>query len=823
MHELPAALAPLAAYRQFILYRLDQDPFIQSKVHKRPIDYRTGRMPVKGQGGAHDPSIWLDTATAFVERAKYGPEYGVGFVLTPADPFFLIDIDSQLIDIPGEAPRWSDWATWLCTRFGGAAIEVSQSGRGLHIIGSGTCPNHGCKSDYGFDLYTSFRFIALTGSSIVGDASTRHDAALLDLLPYLTAAQPTDGADWTDEPVESYGGPEDDEDLLRIACRSMPAAARFGAAVTATFEQLWSRDVDALAACYPSDANAKAASPYDNSRVDAALAQHLAFWTGNNCERIRELMNRSALRRDKWDDRPEYVERTILKACGLQKKWPEKRDQQHPTPGPGQPTTNAAGEVVIELGLDGNDPEDDGLPEQYVGVQRQRQLFEGMTYVELDHAILVPGGRMLKPDQFRVMFGGYSFQLDPTNQRVSRNAWEAFTESQLFRFPRAERTCFDPLSAPGALLDRGGERIVNQWQPAVVAREPGDVSRFLNHMRLLLPNESDRGILMAYLAAVVQHPGVKFQWCPLLQGTPGNGKTLFTRCVSEAVGHRYTHMPRASEFADGKFNDWLYGNLLIGVEDIYVPERKAHMLEALKPMITGEFQEIEGKGIKKAHREICANFILNCNPKDGLRKTDDDRRIAVFYTAQQTPADLLRDGMTDAYFYEMYQWLKHGGYAAVTDYLHTYEIPHALNPANGWKAPATSSTAEAIEVGRGNFEQEILERIEQGAVGFAGGWISSTYVGYVAKELGLRMAPRRIADVLQSLGYIKHPALRDGRTTAPILPDACKPRLYVKRDHLAAQLTDPAGVQQAYTAAQLPLEGAPSPTAGTIAQEVFKP
>jgi hypothetical protein len=68
----------------------------------------------------------------------------------------------------------------------------------------------------------------------------------------------------------------------------------------------------------------------------------------------------------------------------------------------------------------------------------------------------------------------------------------------------------------------------------------GDVSLFLAHMKKILPIPRDRSILLAYMAAVVQHQGVKFQWAPLIQGVEGNGKTLFSRCVAEAVGVRYS-------------------------------------------------------------------------------------------------------------------------------------------------------------------------------------------------------------------------------------------------------------------------------------------
>ncbi|WP_396126770.1 phage NrS-1 polymerase family protein [Acidicapsa ligni] len=65
-------------------------------------------------------------------------------------------------------------------------------------------------------------------------------------------------------------------------------------------------DAKALALAYPDPARG-----YDASAADSAIAQHLAFWTGKNCERIRNIMYQSKLVRDKWE-REDYLPRTIL-------------------------------------------------------------------------------------------------------------------------------------------------------------------------------------------------------------------------------------------------------------------------------------------------------------------------------------------------------------------------------------------------------------------------------------------------------------------------------------------------------------------------------
>jgi hypothetical protein len=313
------------------------------------------------------------------------------------------------------------------------------------------------------------------------------------------------------------------------------------------------------------------------------------------------------------------------------------------------------------------------------------------------------------------------------------------------------------------------------------------------------------------MAAVVQHKGIKFQWAPLLQGVEGNGKTLFTRCVAFAIGDRYSYFPKASQLTD-KFNDWRYGKIFIGVEDVFVPEARVEVMEELKTMITGEKDEIQGKGEKKETREVCDNFMLNSNHRDAIRKHRNDRRYAMLFCAQQRAEDLIRDGMGGDYFPNLYNWLRAGGYAVVSELLHTYPIAPEFNPAGEcMRAPNTSSTEAAIEASRGGVEQEILECVAQEVPGFAGGWVSSIMLDRLLERLNVarRIPMNKRRELMAALGYVAHPGLPDGRVNNTVTPDMGKPRLYVKVGHPLAHLTDSAAIAQAYTVAQETIRNQP--------------
>jgi len=770
MQQLPAAFAAMANYAQFIVWL--SVPRGDGKTDKFPVNPTTGEV-----SDAHDSTIWVDPYTAMAGAAALGPSYGLGFVLTAHDPFWFLDIDDCLT-----STGWSAKAVELCERFNGAAVEVSQSGRALHLIGSAChIPPHRSKADE-FDLYTSGRFVALTGHYATGDAGSDHTLALAQLVA--EDLPPRETGDWSGGRDPSWNGPEDDDELLEMMLRSKSASGVFGSGITVA--DLWNGDEAKLGGRWPDDHGGRS---YDASSADAALAQHLAFWTGKDPERMDRLMRRSELYREKWDERPDYLPRTVQGACEGQKSVLQRQEgvkAERPTDAPG------ATEPLVRVGY------------QFLSVEQQVHYFAGCVYVKDQHRVLTPDGDLLKSEQFRATYGGYVFALDHEHEKTTRSAWEAFTESLAVTYPMADSTIFLPQEAPGKLVDWGGKRCVNSYFPVAVHTRAGDPSPVLDHLCRLLPNQRDRDILLAYAAACVQHKGCKFQWAPLLQGVQGNGKTLLTRCVAKAIGDRHCHFPRASELSN-KFNSWIQEKIFIGVEDVYVSQSKQEVIEELKPMITNTEQPVEKKGVDQVNAHVVANFILNSNHKDAIRKTREDRRFAPFFTAQQELEDLETAGMNGNYFPDLYDWLYKGGYEIMAHYLQTYEVPAELNPAveHGGlmhRAPETSSTSEALQIGQGAAEQEIQEAIDTGRPGFCGGWVSSMALDRLLDAIGYarKIPVNKRREILTGMGYDWHPALTNGRVNNPVQPDNGKTRLFIRKGHPLGNLTSAKEVAARY-------------------------
>lgn len=790
-------LTPILSVAQWIVVMLV--PLANGKTDKIPCAARTGQSHVD----AHAPQHWTDYATAAATAQQWTTEahrFTVGFVITEQDPFWCLDIDGALQD----DGTWSALAQQLMQSLPGTAVEVSQSGTGLHIWGQGPVPEHSMKNtQLHIELYSSKRFIAI-GSGAVGDM-TQPCPHIAGVAAALFPPRATNGLDLADEgPRADWRGPADDDELLRRALQSTSAGARFDG--KATFADLFDAVEPVLARNYPPDRSSS--EPFDRSSADAALFQHLAFWTGADPARMLRLARRSRLVRDKWE-RDDYLQRTVTHARShcrdvLQDAPPPAPLAAAPEPeavtltpavvvGGGAPSHTVAAVAAMKP----------RTTAAFLDAAGQESLFRGCVYIVDHHKVLCPGGRVVTPERFNVMYGGYTFVMDGQNAKTTRNAFEAFTQSQVLMAPWVDGLAFLPALPYGTIVETEGRSRANSYWPAHVRRVKGDVTPMLDHLRRLLPVPVDQCTLLYYMAHCVQHPGVKAQWWPLLVGPEGNGKSFFSRVLAYAVGKRYTHWPAADKLG-AQFNAWMFGRLLYLIEDVKIAD-KEDLWEKLKPIITGEDLEIEGKGIDQRTDEVCGNGMLNSNHYDAIRKSANDRRIAPLFCAQQNLADMLRDGITEAYTSGLYDWAKmHDGYAICAEFLATVTIPpeYGLRWFQG-RAPTTSSTDAALRVGLGRVEQEILEAIAQDLVGFRGGWVSSTFLDRLMKEDRAGHIPRqKRREIMQRLGYDWHPALTDGRVNAVVSPDEGKPRLYIHRSSPHLALTAPADVARAYSAAQ---------------------
>lgn len=151
----------------------DRPRWVRHTTTKVPLDPRSGSA-----ASSTDPRTWTDHATA--RRSRHGA--GLGIVLD-GDGVVCIDLD-HCLDGDGTVAAW---AREVLDRCPPTYIEISPSGDGLHIWGTGTV-RHGRRLalDGGTaEVYGTGRYITITGR--------RHGtcpamlADLSDVITHLTA------------------------------------------------------------------------------------------------------------------------------------------------------------------------------------------------------------------------------------------------------------------------------------------------------------------------------------------------------------------------------------------------------------------------------------------------------------------------------------------------------------------------------------------------------------------------------------------------------------------------------------------------------------
>jgi putative DNA primase/helicase len=279
--------ATLRALPQWVLWRWEFEP-ARGKWTKVPVSALDGRA-----ASSTDPATWadFDAASAALGRRN---THGLGFVFTPTDPFFGLDLDDCRDPATGLV---TDAARKVITDFGTYA-EVSPSLTGVKLIGRGKLPPSGRRKG-DCEVYESGRYFALTGWKLRGTAAEPSDCQRhLDAWHAATFTPPP--APEADRPAAVNARPglqADDRELIGRA-----EAAANGERFRRLFRH--------------GDTGGHGG---DDSAADLALCDMLAFWCGPDADRVGRLFRQSGLFRPKWDQRHAadgrtYGQLTVAKA-----------------------------------------------------------------------------------------------------------------------------------------------------------------------------------------------------------------------------------------------------------------------------------------------------------------------------------------------------------------------------------------------------------------------------------------------------------------------------------------------------------------------------
>jgi primase-polymerase (primpol)-like protein len=661
---------PLAHLNQFIIHK-----------NKIPSDYRTGQP-----ANAHGPAVWAPYDTATKAAAHFGEGYGVGFVFTDADPHWFVDIDKCAVN-----GQWSQTALDLCALFQGSYIEVSQSGAGLHIVGTGIVPPHGCRNkEHGLEFYTSERYMAL-GHSGQGDPRRDTSALMGEFVAKYFPPEAEHTGVWSKGHELGWELPDDDE-LIRRALRMTGGPnAVFGDGVT--FKDLWEANESVLGKAYPSEDRA-----YDASSADMALASKLAWLTGNDCPKIETLMWKSKLARDKWE-----THRTYLSGFTIPRALVKDGDFYNPNHYIDEAKRRR--EQIEEATRIGEGSEEHTTAE----VLTLDQMIERFIYIgdgdrvqDLKHPReVVPFDQFVKFHRSSktevVVEGKTNKDLTPKTKMVeTTRLWEHGDRKQVktvtFR-PGAKTRTEDPNGNPAS----------NTWTPFDRSKQAGDPSMFLNHVEYLFGADTPR--FLDWLAHIEQHPGdlPHTSWVHISLAQ-GKGRNWLANVLCRVWKGHVANSFNLTRMLRTGFDGRLSQKLLVIVDEINEGGNNARWenSETLKSMVTLEQREINPKYGYPIVEWNAARWLMFSNHLSALPLDDTDRRYEV--VRHDSPPK------PPGYYKQIWAAVSDPGFiAGVAQFLAQRDIRH-FNP--GAHAHMSEAKRDLVQASRTETDDMVAEIID---------------------------------------------------------------------------------------------------------------
>ena len=246
------------------------------KTTKRPYNALNGAM-----ARVNDEKTWTRFNLALQGCVKYNCD-GIGFIL--GNGIFGIDLDNHE-DKNGERPMTEEEFKTFSKEFiekVDSYTELSQSGHGIHIIGSGQLPE-GARRKGCVEMYDSGRFFAFTGNAIKNIPINFRENEVKELWKKYVYTPKNENSLANQHqyrrPLYSAQLKLSDEEVIESAMNSKNGGDFYR----------YYHDGD-----ISQDGN-------DHSKADMAFCNLLAFWCNGDRDQMDRIFRNSGLMRDKWD------------------------------------------------------------------------------------------------------------------------------------------------------------------------------------------------------------------------------------------------------------------------------------------------------------------------------------------------------------------------------------------------------------------------------------------------------------------------------------------------------------------------------------------
>lgn len=278
---------------QWLLWKAVPDPDKPNELKKTP--YGVDKKAL--EGWSSKPKLFTFKQVKFAYETNDGFFTGIGF-RPQGTPFQILDLDSDLgIEDLNQVIKAFALETSYC--------EKSPSGKGLHMVVRGEVPatlrrKKKIEMDYEtvtIEFFTGSGWTTFTGDRF-NDKGIKHDQRSINWL------------------IETF-------ELVEDEIPTSTPATQTATCLTASEARDMIRNSTAENVKRLNDILEKGhASEFakgDESATDQSVITSLIYWTGGQRESIKEILNDSALKREKWTKHKKYLDMSITKALNKYK------------------------------------------------------------------------------------------------------------------------------------------------------------------------------------------------------------------------------------------------------------------------------------------------------------------------------------------------------------------------------------------------------------------------------------------------------------------------------------------------------------------------
>lgn len=301
------------------------------------------------------------------------------------------------------------------------------------------------------------------------------------------------------------------------------------------------------------------------------------------------------------------------------------------------------------------------------------------------------------------------------------------------------------------LVTREGQVFGNRWVNARPETQAGDITPWLEHVELMLPDPDERAHVLDVMAFKIQNPNVKINHAILHIGRQGIGKDSMWEPFLWAIGGE-THANIAIVRNEEVQSQWGYNyeSEVMVFEELRQTEAKDRraLENQLKPVIAAppEFISVNRKGLHP-YQALNRMFVLAfSNERVPLALPSEDRRWFVVYS--DAPRMTNEAGMA------LWGWFKNGGCSAVAAWLHARDVS-AFNA--GATPPMTEAKAIMVEQGRSSSESFLVDQLEGKLGEFSKGVIASPFYALcdrLAGMGGMKIPQAALLHALKEAGWV---------------------------------------------------------------------